>query len=171
MTDLTIRGNRHERRRAARLARKVQNGTSQRNITQDYQAWRKSGDPRADSITFREFSVQRPDQNADYVPARWAQWAKRLNDQQPGIETVVADVSAADVPDDEPPSPDTIPDTVTLEQVVEMLQPSTALDLIVQAAAEEAGSISVVIDAPVKKQRKSRAKKTTAEIVLDAEAV
>lgn len=178
MTDLTIRGNRHERRKATRLARKVQNGTSQRNITAAYNTWKRSGDARADSITFREFSVQRPDQNADYVPARWSAWAQRRNDQQQTID--IADVDDSEVlvpgPDNERPEPldAAFPETVS--------QSETALDVLVQAAAEDAGGIGFIPDetfaslaadiavadgilteeqvAPVKKTRKPRAKKT-----------
>lgn len=162
MTDLTIRGNRHERRKAARLARKVQNGTSQRNITDIYQTWRKSGDPRADSITFREFSTQRPDQNADYVPARWAGWAQHRDAQtQPAydaLQIVAADetraaldiaaqnsAELAAMSNETELAHEQFPDAITLDAVV---QPD---DLVVQLAANER---------PAKKQRKPRAKKS-----------
>lgn len=153
--------NRGQRRKMSKLMRVRGTEKSQANETQAYQAWRKSGDTRADSITFKEFQANRPDQNHNYVPARWATWAApRL-----APETLSAlDVEALIIDrDPEQLDPDDRGPYVAEEDVASLMEPQTALDFVVQLAAEEHGGIDAALNAePVKKQRKPRAKKPTA---------
>lgn len=106
-------------------------------VSRAYAAWRRSDDERVSSVGFNEFSQQRPDVNVLYEPAAWVRWYQRNVNALRAVQPVL-------VPADE---------TEAHESLV-------GIGIIADAEIEHSLVIEPVVDAPVKKQRKPRAKKS-----------